>query len=124
MGTFMKKFSAALVCATAALAMVPAANAGGSLDISLSDDVARIGYDATQMGSGIHISLAGLYDDDKGEMVSAGLHVVDVRPSTSNLYIGVGANVFAKKKKTKKTKTMNSEKPTKRHEEVRHTSNC
>ena len=91
----MKKFSAALVCATAALAMVPAANAGGSLDISLSDDVARIGYDATQMGSGIHISLAGLYDDDKGEMVSAGLHVVDVRPSTSNLYIGVGANVFA-----------------------------
>ena len=60
----MKKFSAALVCATAALAMVPAANAGGSLDISLSDDVARIGYDATQMGSGIHISLAGLYDDD------------------------------------------------------------
>ncbi|MAD46872.1 MAG: hypothetical protein CMI02_11115 [Oceanospirillaceae bacterium] len=91
----MNKFSAALLSATAVLAMAPAANAGGSLDISLSDDVARLGYDATQMGSGLHVSLAGLYDDDKGEMLSAGLHVVDVRPSTSNLYIGVGAKLFA-----------------------------
>ena len=90
----MNKFSAALLSATAVLAMAPAANAGGSLDISLSDDVARLGYDATQMGSGLHVSLAGLYDDDKGEMLSAGLHVVDVRPSTSNLYIGVGAKLF------------------------------
>ncbi len=80
---------------SALVSLAPSALAGGSLDISLSNDVARIGYDATQMGSGLHISLAGLYDDDKGEMVSAGLHVVDVRPSTSNLYIGVGAKLFA-----------------------------
>jgi len=91
----MNKFRAAFLSTLAALAVAPAANAGGSLDISLSDDVARLGYDATQMGSGLHISLAGLYDDDKGEMLSAGLHVVDVRPSSSNLYIGVGAKLFA-----------------------------
>jgi len=79
----------------ASVSLAPAAMAGGSLDISLSDDVVRLGYDATQMGSGLHVSLAGLHDADKGDMISAGLHVVDVRPSTSNLYIGVGAKIFA-----------------------------
>ncbi|MCA6063145.1 YfaZ family outer membrane protein [Thalassolituus marinus] len=79
----------------AALAASPVVFAGGSLDISLADDVARIGYDATQMGSGMHISMAALHHEDDGDMVSAGLHVVDVRPSSSHLYIGVGAKVFA-----------------------------
>ncbi|WP_430462056.1 YfaZ family outer membrane protein [Thalassolituus sp. LLYu03] len=91
----MKHFRAALPALLALAATFAApAQAGGSLDISLADDVVRLGYDATQMGSGLHVSFAGLHHEDDGDMLSAGLHVVDVRPSTSHMYIGVGAQAF------------------------------
>lgn len=88
----MKHIRAALL-AVGVLAIAPA-YAGGSLDISLADEVVRVGYDATQMGSGLHVSVAGLHHEKDGDMLSAGLHVVDVRPSSSHMYIGVGAQAF------------------------------
>lgn len=96
MGNTMKMLRIAIkgFLTAGTLALPALAQAGGSLDISLADDVARVAYDATQMGSGLHINLAALHHEDDGDMVSAGLHVVDVRPSTSHMYIGVGAKIF------------------------------
>ena len=91
----MLRMTAQGILTAGALVLPTLVQAGGSLDISLADDVARVAYDATQMGSGLHINLAALHHEDDGDMVSAGLHVVDVRPSTSHLYIGVGAKVIA-----------------------------
>ena len=91
----MKTIRAAFsgVLALAALFSMPA-QAGGSLDISLADDMVRLGYDATQMGSGLHVSAAALHHQDDGDLFSAGLHVVDVRPSNRSTYIGVGAQAL------------------------------
>lgn len=70
------------------------AQAGGSLDLSLSDHTARLAYDATQLGSGLHISAAYQHDSDDGNMVNLGLHAVDVRNNNSDLYIGLGINAY------------------------------
>ncbi|GGY43483.1 hypothetical protein GCM10011297_15380 [Bacterioplanes sanyensis] len=71
-----------------------AAQAGGSLDLSLSDHTARLAYDATQMGSGLHIGAAFQHDADDGNMLTLGLHAVDARQNSSNLYIGLGMNAY------------------------------
>lgn len=68
--------------------------AGGSIDLSLSDDAARLEYDATKVGSGLHISAGIQHHVDDGELISLGLHVVDVRTANSPLYLGVGAKLF------------------------------
>ena len=69
------------------------AQAGGALDLSLADDAVRVAYDATQAGSGLHINLSALHHMDDGNMLGAGVHVVDLRKPHSNLYIGLGAKV-------------------------------
>ncbi len=75
--------------------VTPAVQAGGSLDLSLADDAVRVAWDATRAGSGMHVNLAWLHHEEEGDLVSGGLHVVDVRPSKRNLYIGVGAKLQA-----------------------------
>lgn len=69
--------------------------AGGSIDISLANDSARLEYDAAKVGSGLHISASGQHHEENGDMVSLGMHVVDVREPNSPLYLGVGGKVFA-----------------------------
>lgn len=68
--------------------------AGGSIDLSLANDSARLAYDATKVGSGLHISASALHHEDDGDLISLGMHVVDVREPNSPLYLGVGARVF------------------------------
>jgi hypothetical protein len=68
--------------------------AGGSIDISLANDSARLEYDATKVGSGLHISASAMHHEEDGDLISLGLHVVDVREPNSPLYIGVGGRIF------------------------------
>ena len=68
--------------------------AGGSLDLSLSDTSARIGWDATKVSSGLHLNAALLHEKDEGNMANLGLHVVDIRKQKSHLYIGIGGNAY------------------------------
>jgi hypothetical protein len=68
--------------------------AGGSIDISLANDSARLAYDATKVGSGLHISASAMHHEEDGDLIALGLHVVDVRKPNSPLYIGVGARIF------------------------------
>jgi|AZIK01.1.fsa_nt_gi hypothetical protein len=70
-------------------------HAGGSLDLSLSDDNVRLAYDATQLSTGMHINAALLHNSSDGDIISGGLHVVDVRNNQNDLYIGVGGNAYA-----------------------------
>ena len=89
------KFSAsARSIALATVLASPAVMAGGSLDISLADDSARIGWDATRLSTGLHLNVALLHETDEGDMLNAGVHVVDVRNRQSDLYIGAGANLY------------------------------
>lgn len=83
-------FAAAVLSSTVAIST----HAGGSIDISLANNSARLAYDATQVGSGVHIGAALQHDREDGNLLSAGVHVVDVRESKRSLYIGVGAKVF------------------------------
>lgn len=74
-------------------AMLPAtALAGGTVDLSLSNDTARLGFDGARANSAMHISAAWLHDEDKGDMATVGLHVVESKPRNTNLYIGIGGN--------------------------------
>jgi hypothetical protein len=88
----MKTFK--LVCSSLLLAASMSANAGGSLDISLASDSARLEYDATKVGSGLHIAASIQHHEDDGQLGALGLHVVDVREPNSPLYLGVGGRVF------------------------------
>lgn len=85
----LKKMTSAAI-----LVAATSANAGGSLDLSLSDEAVRAAYDATKVGSGLHVSLDILHHTDDGDIASVGAHVVDVRNSDSNLYIGVGGKLY------------------------------
>jgi hypothetical protein len=68
--------------------------AGGSIDISLSNDSARLEYDAAKVGSGLHVSASAMHHEEDGDLISLGLHVVDVREPNSPLYLGVGGRIF------------------------------
>ncbi len=68
--------------------------AGGSIDISLANDSARLEYDAAKVGSGLHISASGQHHEENGDLISLGMHVVDVREPNSPLYLGVGGRIF------------------------------
>jgi hypothetical protein len=68
--------------------------AGGSLDLSLSNDTARLEYDATKVGSGLHVTGSIQHHEDDGDLLALGMHVVDVRNPNSPLYIGVGGKLF------------------------------
>ena len=88
----MKAIKALL--ATAALISATQAMAGGSLDLSLSNDAARLEYDAAKVGSGLHVSASVQHHQDDGDLIGLGAHVVDVREPNSPLYLGVGGKVF------------------------------
>src|SRR5690554_825458 len=60
---FIKK--SALVLTTMAMA-IPAANAGGSVDLSLSNKSFRASYGATAAQSGVHFDAAWLHHEDEG----------------------------------------------------------
>jgi hypothetical protein len=68
--------------------------AGGSIDLSLANDSARLEYDAAKVGSGLHISASAMHHEEDGDLISLGVHVVDVREPNSPLYIGVGGRLF------------------------------
>lgn len=78
----------------ALFALPTVAQAGGSLDISLADTSARVGWDATRVSSGMHLNLGLLHETDEGDLANVGLHVVDIRKLNANLYIGVGGNAY------------------------------
>jgi hypothetical protein len=69
--------------------------AGGSVDLSLSNDAARMAYDAAKVGSGLHISASIMHHEDDNDLLALGMHVVDVRKPNSPLYMGIGGKVFA-----------------------------
>lgn len=79
----------------AALIASASSMAGGSLDLSLSNDAVRLGYDATKRGTGLHMAISGLYHVDRGGMFGAGVHVVDLSAPNSPIYVGVGARLMA-----------------------------
>lgn len=81
--------------AASLLAAAVTAQAGGSLDLSLANETVRAAYDAAKVGSGLHVSLDVLHHTDDGDIASVGAHVVDVRNSDSNLYVGVGGKAYA-----------------------------
>lgn len=68
--------------------------AGGSIDLSLSNDTARLEYDATKVGSGLHVTGSIQHHEDDGDLIALGMHVVDVRQPNSPLYLGVGGKLF------------------------------
>jgi hypothetical protein len=68
--------------------------AGGALDLNLSDEAIRVAYDATHASTGLHINLSGLHHSDDGELVGAGIHAVDTRDDIEKAIIGVGAKGF------------------------------
>ncbi|MEY8264040.1 MAG: hypothetical protein RPR98_07535, partial [Bermanella sp.] len=48
--------------------------AGGSLDLSVNEDTAALEYDATRMGTPLHISTGILHHQDDGNLVTFGLN--------------------------------------------------
>lgn len=68
--------------------------AGGSLDLSINDDTASLDYDATRMGSPLHVSSGVLHHEEDGDLISFGINAVDVRSKESPLRIGVGGKVY------------------------------
>ncbi len=83
------------------LSSVSIAQAGGSLDLSLSDDAVRLGYDAALVSSEAHVSVSALHHIDDGDTVMAGFNVVGQRDASSPLYVGVGGQIMGAHYKTK-----------------------
>lgn len=88
---FSKKSAAVALVAS----MACSAQAGGSLDVSLSNEAFRVGYDATHARSNLHLGASWLHHMDEGDMAALGLHVVDTRPGARNVYVGVGLMAHA-----------------------------
>lgn len=77
------------------LAFVSAsAFAGGSLDLSINNDTAALEYDATRMGSPLHISAGVLHHEEDGDLATFGLNAVDVRSKNSPVKIGIGGKAY------------------------------
>jgi len=68
--------------------------AGGSLDLSVNNSTAALEYDATRMGTPLHISTGFLHHEDDGDLVSLGINAVDVRTQNSPMRIGVGGKIY------------------------------
>ncbi len=69
--------------------------AGGSLDLSINNSAAGLEYDATRMGSPLHVSTGFLHHETDGDLVSFGLNAVDVRNQGSPVRIGIGGKAYA-----------------------------
>jgi len=76
------------------LLMSSAVYAGGTLDLSINDETAALEYDATRLGSPMHISAGYLHHEEDGDLISFGLNAVDVRDNQSDMRIGVGGKVY------------------------------
>ncbi len=68
--------------------------AGGSLDLSINDETAGLEYDATRMGTPLHVSTGFLHHETDGDLVTFGLNAVDVRQQGSPVHIGVGGKLY------------------------------
>ena len=68
--------------------------AGGSLDLNVNNSTAALEYDATRMGTPLHISTGVLHHETDGDLVSFGITAVDVRTQNSPVRIGVGGKVY------------------------------
>jgi hypothetical protein len=90
--SFVSKISLITVPLVATLA--GSAYAGGSIDLGINNTSASLDADATKLGSPLHVSAGGMYNEYGGDFVSAGLHVVDQRHQIESLYIGVGGKAF------------------------------
>lgn len=71
------------------------AYSGGSVDLSLSNDAVRLGYDAVMINSGAHFNANGLHHIDDGDMAAVGFHVVGQRDASSPFYVGLGGQLMA-----------------------------
>jgi len=69
--------------------------AGGSLDLSINNETAALEYDATRMGSPLHVSAGFLHHEEDGNLATLGLNAVDVRTAQSPLKIGIGGKLYA-----------------------------
>ncbi len=69
--------------------------AGGSLDLSVNNDTASLEYDATRMGTPLHISSGILHHEEDGNMLTVGVNAVDVRNPGSPFKIGVGGKLYS-----------------------------
>ena len=86
----MLKFKQLAVGALLTASVSLSANAGGTLDMSLSNSHFRLGVDATRVSSGVHLGASWLHDEDKGELGELGFHVVETRPRNRNVFVGIG----------------------------------
>lgn len=68
--------------------------AGGSLDLSINNETAGLEYDATRMGSPLHVSAGFLHHEDDADLLSLGLNAVDVRSKQSPVKIGIGGKLL------------------------------
>ncbi len=85
---------AGLLSGTIAFALPVLAYAGGSVDIGINDTSASFDADATRLGSPLHVSAGGMYNEYAGDFINAGLHVVDQRHQSSSLFLGVGGKAY------------------------------
>ena len=69
--------------------------AGGSLDLSINNESAGLEYDATRMGSELHVLMGVLHHEDSKDLLSLGMNVVDVRSQASPVKIGIGGKILA-----------------------------
>jgi hypothetical protein len=83
-----------LMCSSLFLVASMGATAGGSLDISLASDSARLAYDAAKVGSGLHVGASIQHHETDGDLASLAVHVADMREPNSPLYMGIGGRVF------------------------------
>lgn len=85
----MNKFGSILVASFGVLASI-AVQAGGSLDISLKNEMVRLEHEATQVGTGAHITIGGAYTETNEHMFSVGLNGVDTTSQSTDWLGGVG----------------------------------
>jgi hypothetical protein len=65
--------------------------AGGEIDIGLSQNSIRIEHDAVLVGTGAHVSLGGLYNENtENWAIMAGFNAVDASMSSKEFIGGVG----------------------------------
>ncbi|EAT13225.1 hypothetical protein HF888_07020 [Bermanella marisrubri] len=77
-----------------ALMISNSAFAGGSLGLSINNEVAGLEYDATRMGTPLHVSAGFIHHEDDGNVFNLGINAVDVRTQGSPVRIGIGGKLY------------------------------
>lgn len=78
----------------AALVAPLTAYAGGSLDISLKNEMVRVEHEATQVGTGAHITVGGAYTETNEYYLSVGLNGIDTTNQSTEILGGVGVKGY------------------------------